>query len=119
MEFKQNFDRLSRDVREYIELEADHIRLVVVERLSFFLGDILSWVVIMLFAFMSLVALLVSAVVALSSVVGYVVALTILSCLLFVVTLLLFAMRRRLFVDFAVRHLCRLFFEEKESDEKE
>ena len=54
MEIKKNFDRLSREARELLDLKIEEIKLSFVERLSLLFADTLSWLAVIIFLLLSL-----------------------------------------------------------------
>lgn len=118
MSVGQNFERLCEEVRNYVVLKSDDVKMAVVEELSLFFSDALSWLVILLFALLSFVCLLAAGIIVLASKIGSVLALAFAAAMLFVIALLFFSVRRRLFADILVRRLCRVFFREREQYEE-
>ncbi len=114
MSVKQNFDRLSREVQETLNIEMDGIKLSLVESLSLFFADILSWLLVAVFSLLSLLGFLAAAVVAIAAVMGYALSFVVVAFLLLSVALLLYMLRGRLFTDMAVARFCRMFFRDKE-----
>lgn len=120
MEIKKNFDRLSREARELLDLKIEEIKLSFVERLSLLFADTLSWLAVIMFLLLSLLCMLAAFVVVISLYVGLLPALFIATALLLVVAWLFYAARGTLFRNVMVARFYRMFFNENEqSDEQE
>lgn len=117
MELKQNFDRLVRDAREYLGLKTDELRLLLVDNLSVFMSDLLSWLAIFAIVQIALVCLLAVVIIAIASVAGYMWAFAVVAFVLLAVAGVFYLLRDRLFADIAVERFCRMFFPADDADE--
>lgn len=114
MGVKENFDNLSRDAQQFLDLKIEEVKLSLVERLSLLFADALAWLVFSAFLLLALLCLLVAVVILLSAFIGLLPSLFVVALLLLVVAWLLYAMRGSLFGDMMVARLYKLFFDEKE-----
>lgn len=118
MEIKENFEKMAEALLQYVDLKSDDVKLNVVEKLSFLCNDIISYVAVSVFAVLSFLFVLVAIVAFLSPCIGLLCSSLVVAALLAVAALLLYAMRRRLFVNIMVKCFCRIFFT-KNSDDNE
>ncbi len=120
MEIKHNFDRLSHEAYEFLNLKIEEVKLSFVERLSLLFADALSWLAIIIFLLLSSLCLLAAIVAVLSISIGLLPALFIVASLLLLAALLFYVTRGNLFVNIMVARFYKMFFNENEqSDEKE
>lgn len=116
MEIQKNFDRLSRDAREFLNLKVEEIKLSLVERLSLFFADALSWLAIIIFLLLSSMCFLVVIVALLSMYIGLVPALLLVAFLLLASAVVLYLMREHLFANVMVARFYRMFFSENDDE---
>ncbi|MBQ6693409.1 MAG: hypothetical protein IJN24_00860 [Bacteroidaceae bacterium] len=110
MEFKENFDKLTNFTQQYIDLKVDDVKLHVIENLSVLCGDLLSFVVVSVFAVLSLFFLIVAGIICLVPLVGLLWSVIIAVALLAVVSSVLYFARRKIFANVMVGRFCRMFF---------
>lgn len=114
MNVKQNFDRLSGETREYIDMRLDAARLYIVEILSVFFSDLISRVVFFTFLFISFIFLLLALFYIMSPIVGAVWSSLIICGVLLLLSAILYIFRKRLFTNLMVARLCKMFFPKNE-----
>lgn len=120
MEIKHNFDRLSHEAYEFLNLKIEEIKLSFVERLSLLFADALSWLVVIILLLLSSMCLLAAFVAVLSISMGILPALLIVALLLLFAASLFYVARGNLFVNIMVARFYKIFFNKNEqSDEKE
>ena len=120
MEIKENFDSLSRDAREFIDLKIEEVKLSLVERLSLLFADALSWLLVMVLLALALLCLMAAFVAVLTYFVGLLLALLVTAVILLVAAYLLYTVRGNLFGNRMVARLYKVFFyENQKCDEDE
>jgi len=110
MDVKQNFDRLSDETREYINLRIDSTKLYIVEMLSQFASDMLSRIVFFIFMFLSFLFLLVAVMFLLARAIGLVSSAFVIALTLLLVGAVVYFTRKLLFTNIMIGRLCRMFF---------
>lgn len=113
------FDRplqdLASNAREYVDLQVDDLKLRVTKGLSLSLGQVLALVLALVSLSILLLALGAGCVILLGNWLGnYAVAAFIVAGFFAVVTLILFLLKNKLFVNGFVRLFTKVFFEEEE-----
>lgn len=116
MEIKENFNRLSDTTQRYVDMKVDNVKLHVVEKVSVMCNDVLSYVLITMFAFLAFVFVMVAGVAFLSSFIGVVYSILAVAALLVITAGVLFLFRKRLFLNRMVKTFCRMFFNKKEAE---
>lgn len=119
MEIKENFDRLSGDVREYLNLKIEELKLSIVERLSLFFADALSWLVVIIFLLLSSLCFLVALVVMLSIFMGLLPALFLMAFLLLAVAWIFYLLRGNIFANIMVARFYKMFFDDNDKNNEE
>lgn len=117
MGIKADFKNLYNDADEYVKRSIDRYKLLFVETLSLLYGDVACGFVIFMLLFLAMVLLLVAMVVLLAPVIGGVWALLLAVSLLLITSLLVYFFKVRLFVNAAVRRLCRMLFAVEDEEE--
>lgn len=118
MDVKQNFERLTDETREYINLHVDCIKLYIIEALSLFASDLFSRTLFFMFLFLSLIFLLVALMFFMSASVGIIFSAIIVSFILLSVAFLVYINRKRLFANIMVSSLCKIFFPKNDIDDE-
>lgn len=113
------FDRplqdLASNAREYVDLQVDDLKLRITKGLSLSLGQVLALVLALVSLSILLLALGAGCVILLGNWLGnYAVAAFIVAGFFAVVTLILFLLKNKLFVNGFVRLFTKVFFEEEE-----
>ncbi len=113
------FDRplqdLASNAREYVDLQVDDLKLRVTKGLSLSLGQVLALVLALVSLSILLLALGAGCVILLGNWLGnFAVAAFIVAGFFAVVTLILFLLKNKLFVNGFVRLFTKVFFEEEE-----
>ena len=117
MSIKGNFDTLYNDADEYVKRSIDSYKLLFVESISLLYGDVACGFVLFMLLFLAFVFMLAAMVVLLAPVTGFAVSLIIAVAVLAVVALLVYLLKIRLFVNGAVKRICRILFA-KNNEEK-
>lgn len=107
-----DFENLSHEVREYINLSIDELKLKVVERMSQLSGDLLLCITLLLMGMVSLFFLLIVLAFVLSPFVGMLWATVVVAIVPLLIAFLLYVNRERIFINPVVRRLCRIFFDD-------
>ena len=110
MQTMSNADSLADDVKEYVALKSDSLKLQMVESLSLFSSDILSHLLLLILISMALLFFLIAMMLVLSLYFGPVFGCLVVALLLLVAAIVLYANRKRMFADMFVRSYCRRFF---------
>ena len=105
-----NADTLTDDIKEYVALKSDSLKLQMVEGLSLFSSDILSHLLLMLLVSMALLFFLFALMIFFSIYVGPILGSLAVSVLLLIAGAILYMNRRRLFTDMFVKCYCRRIF---------
>lgn len=105
-----NADTLTDDIKEYVALKSDSLKLQMVEGLSLFSSDILSHLLLMLLISMALLFFLFALMIFFSLYVGPILGSLAVSVLLLIAGAILYMNRRRLFADMFVKCYCRRIF---------
>ncbi|MBE6222675.1 MAG: hypothetical protein E7125_04350 [Bacteroidales bacterium] len=113
------FDRplqdLASNAREYVDLQVDDLKLRITKGLSLSLGQVLALVLALVSLSILLLALGAGCVILLGNWLGnFAVAAFIVAGFFAVVTLILFLLKNKLFVNGFVRLFTKVFFEEEE-----
>lgn len=117
MGIKGNFKTLYNDADECVKRSIDGYKLLLVESLSLLYGDVACGFVLFMLLFLAFIFLLVVMVALLAPFTGLVAALLVAVVLLVMVAIGAYLFKIRLFVDKAVRRMCRILFANE--DEKE
>lgn len=113
------FDRplqdLASNAREYVDLQVDDLKLRITKGLSLSLGQVLALVLALVSLSILLLALGAGCVILLGNWLGnFAVAAFIVAGFFAVITLILFLLKNKLFVNGFVRLFTKIFFEEEE-----
>lgn len=113
------FDRplqdLASNAREYVDLQVDDLKLRITKGLSLSLGQVLALVLALVSLSILLLALGAGCVILLGNWLGnFAVAAFIVAGFFAVITLILFLLKNKLFVNGFVRLFTKVFFEEEE-----
>ncbi|MBR3907899.1 MAG: hypothetical protein IKJ61_07345 [Bacteroidaceae bacterium] len=111
---KEELDNLSKDVQEYLGRRIDDIKMRAVEEVSVIMGDMLASMVIFFMLFTAFLFILAAAVVALTRVAGFVLAMILAGVAIVATAFVVYLFRTRFFVDTLVKHMCRLLAVRKE-----
>ncbi len=117
MSIREILKNLCNDADEYAKRSIDGLRLSLAESLSLLYGDIACAFVLFMLLFLAFVFVLVAMVALLVPFTGLAVALMIAVGVLVAVALAVFLLKRMLFVDVAVRRICRIFFAKENEEE--
>jgi hypothetical protein len=117
MGIRENFKTLYNDADEYVKRSIDGYKLMLVESLSLLYGDVACGFVLFMLLFLAFVFMLVAMVVFLAPLTGLLLALLAAMALLVAAAVLVYLFRVRLFVDAAVRRLCRILFKKENGEE--
>ena len=117
MSIKGNFKTLCDDADEYVKRSIDSYKLLLVESLSLLYGDVACGFVLFMLLFFAFMFLIVAMVALLTPMTGLVVALMVAVALLVSVALLVYVFKIRLFVNGAVKRICRIFFADDNDEE--
>ena len=110
MQTMSNAETLADDVKEYVALKSNSLKLQMVESLSLFSNDILSHLLLLLLIFMALLFFLIAVMLFFSLYVGPIFACLAVAALLLTAGVILYMNRRSMFVDMFVRCYCRRIF---------
>lgn len=114
MKIKENFDSLSGDAREFLNLKIEEIKLSVVERLSLFFADALSWLAVIIFLLLSSLCFLAAVVAWISVFTGLLPALFLVAFLLLAVACIFYLLRGSIFANVMVARFYKMFFSDDE-----
>lgn len=117
MSIKGNFKTLYNDADEYVKRSIDSYKLLLVESLSLLYGDVACGFVLFMLLFLAFVFMLVAMVILIMPVVGLTVALFVAMALLVSVAVIVYLFKIKLFVNGAVKRICRILF--ADDNEKE
>ena len=117
MSIKGNIKTLYNDADEYVKRSIDNYRLSLVENLSLLYGDVACGFVLFMLLFLAFTFLLVVMVALLTPVTGLALALSLAVALLLIAALLVYLFKVRLFVNGAVKRICRIIFAEENEKE--
>lgn len=116
MSIKENLEGLSKDFCEFVMRSIDCCKLSLVERLSLLLGNMICRFVVSMLLSVAYFLALAAIVVWLAPFVGWPLSLLSAAVMLVVAAIVVYCLRVRLFVNGAVKWLCRLFFDNAEDD---
>ena len=117
MSIKGNFKTLYNDADEYVKRSIDCYKLLLVESLSLLYGDVACGFVLFMLLFLAFVFMLVAMVILIMPFVGLTVALFVAMALLVSVAAIVYLFKIKLFVNGAVKRICRILF--ADDNEKE
>ena len=116
-EFTKPVEDLAREVREYVDLKADDLKLRAVKGLSVSLGRLLAMILVLFAASVVMLALAFGLILWLGDAIGsYAGGAFIVAGVFVVVAAVLFALRKKLFVGGFVGLFAKMFFEEDGED---
>ncbi len=118
MDVKQNFERLTDETREYINLRIDSTKLYMIEALSLLVGNLLSHTLFFVFLFITLIFMLAALMFLLSTIVGFMFSALIVSFISLGIGIIIYMNRKKLFADIMVNSLCKLFFPKNEINDE-
>ena len=110
MQKMNDSDTLADDIKEYVALKGDSMKLKMVEGLSLFSSGILSHLFLFLLVSMALLFFLIALMIFLSLYVGPIFGCLAVTLLLLAIGMVLYINRKRMFVDMFVRSYCRMMF---------
>lgn len=110
MEIKQNFDNLTDDIKEYIALKSDSVKLQIVENLSLVSSDIFSYLIFFSFIFVSFLFLLFALMLFIAQYLGLLYSSLVIGVFLAIIALVIFVNRKYIFGDMFVNRFCKMFF---------
>lgn len=110
MSIKGNFKTLYNDADEYVKRSIDSYKLLLVESLSLLYGDVACGFVLFMLLFLAFVFMLVAMVILIMPFVGLTVALFVAMALLVSVAVIVYLFKIKLFVNGAVKRICRILF---------
>ena len=119
MKIKENFDRLSGDAHEYLNFKIEELKLSIVERLSLFFADALSWLAVIIFLLLSSLCFLVALVKMLSIFMGLLPALLLVAFSLLAVAWIFYLLRGNIFVNIMVARFYKMFFNDNDRNNEE
>ena len=117
MSIKGNFETLYNDADDYVKRSIDSYKLLLAESLSLLYGDVACGFVLFMLLFLAFIFMLVAMVILIMPVVGLAVALFVAIALLVSVALMVYLFKIKLFVNGAVKRICRILF--ADDNEKE
>jgi len=116
-EFTKPVENLSKSAADYANLKLDDLKLKTVKGLSISLNHLLSMILVLFSASVVLLALAFGGIFLLGQAIGnYAVGAFIVAGVFAILTVVLFLLRKKLFVGGFVQMFSRLFFEEKGDD---
>ncbi len=110
MDVKQNFEQLTDEAREYIDLRLDSAKLYMVEILSSSLSALLSHMAIFTLMFLSLSFLLLALMFFLARFIGLVLSAIAVAVVLLLAALIVYLGRKHFFANAMLGRLCKTFF---------
>ena len=110
MSIKGNFETLCDDADECVKRSIDSYKLQLVESLSLLYGDVACGFVLFMLLLLAFIFMLVATVAMLAPLTGLVAALCVAVGRIVVVAVLVALFKRKLFVDEAVKRMCRIIF---------
>ncbi len=114
-----NVNHLFSDLKEYVNLRIDVVKLQCVESLSVVSGRLLGMIVTIMMWALALVMLIAAVVILLAWWLdSFLWAFLIMFALLFVAACIVYRFRKRLFVGSFVKSLCSMLFEEDEEEQE-
>lgn len=117
-DFRKPIDDLVSDVREYVDLRSDDIKLKATKGLSMSIARVLSTLVLLFVLGLLIITLTVAFVLCIGHMTGnYAIGALIASGLFLVAFVVLFMMRKRLFTDSFVSLFIQIFFPEDEQEQ--
>ena len=117
MSIKGIFKTICDDDDECVKRSIDSYRLLVVESLALLYGDVACGFVLFMLLFLAFIFLLVAMVAIVAPFTGLALALCIAVGAIAVVALLVALFKRKLFVDEAVKRMCRIIFAKEDEEE--
>ncbi|MBQ8336744.1 MAG: hypothetical protein IJY44_04355 [Bacteroidaceae bacterium] len=117
MGLRDNFKALHDDARAYASRSIDCYKLTLVKRLSLLFGEVACGFVMFMLLFCAFIFGLVAMVALLAPVTGLPAAILSALALLLVSAAIVYCFKVRLFVDVAVKRLCRILYEKDTDDE--
>ncbi|MBO7641102.1 MAG: hypothetical protein J6S66_05050 [Bacteroidales bacterium] len=118
-EFTRPVEKLSQSAREYLDLQVDDLKLRTAKGLSISLNHLLSMILVLFCASVVLLALAFGCILLLGQLIGsYALGAFIVAALFAVLTLVLFRVRDKLFLNGFVKMFIGLFFDEEEVEDE-
>ena len=109
---------LERDTRDYVDAKVDQVKLKTIKGLSVSVSLVLSMVLLLFTVSVVLLAVAAGCILLLGKWTGsYIAGAFIMAGVFLVLSVIVFLLRKRLFVNGFVHTFAQLFFEEKEEDE--
>ena len=119
-EFTRPVENLSQCAREYVDLRVEDLKLRTAKGLSVSLNRLLSMIVVLFSATVTLLVLSFGCILLLGQAVhSYTLGAFLVAAVLAVATWILFRLRDKLFLDGFIKMFIGLFFEENEEDDEE
>lgn len=116
-DFKKPIEDLAGDVRDYVDLKTDDIKLKVTKGLSVSIARVLTALVLLFVLGLLIISLTVAFVLCIGHLTGnYAIGALVASGLFLAVFLVLLSMRKKLFTDSFVEMFVNIFFPEDEQD---
>lgn len=118
--FTKPAEKLARNVKEYLDLKTDDLKLRTIRGLSISFSGIMGFLLIMFFAFAAIIGFYFGAIMWIGEMIGsYALASVLIALLFVIITAILIAKRKKLFVNTFVKMFVDVFFEEEEEDANE
>lgn len=118
MEIKNNFDNITDNVKEYVNLKSDSIKLTLAENLALFSSDILSGIIVFFFSITSLFFALLAIMILAARYIGFFYSSLIVCLILATIGFIIYLSRKHLFANIFVARFCKMFFNNNTNDEK-
>lgn len=115
-----NLEALFKEARKYINLQGEYLRLNLVEKLTILLSTLILILLIIILCMMALFYFSFMLVYAIAPLVGSLIGgYAVIGCIVLLLALLIYRMRKKLIFQPMVNFLARLFLEESNHKEKE
>lgn len=113
-------ERTVADAADYSQLQLDKVKLRLLDNFSTVLNSILSMVIVILVASLSLMGFSVAAIVWIGGLIGsYVIAMLIVAGLLLIAAGILYGLRNKLFINKIVQMMAKVMFTPDNADDNE
>lgn len=114
---KKEFDSVVSELKQYAQLIVENVKLQFAEGLSLLLAEVFSSFVAVLFSLAAVFLVILAAVWWLTVYLGFALAAVIVALLLFMLSVSVYLVCRRLFADMFVRSVCRILFPKDDGQE--
>ncbi len=118
MGIRADIEDISKAALDYLKRNVDGCKLRMVECLSLLFGDVICVFVLSMFLFVAYLALMVLIAILLMPLIGFPLSIVAVAVLLLLSAWVVYVLRERLFVDRMVSHFVKIFFEDKNKNEK-